>query len=48
MCCVGRVRVEGSIQSVGGAVVPYVEVSPDGVVRATEDVAGEGEDAIGI
>lgn len=48
MRCVGRTQGDGDIQPVGDGIVPYVKVYPDGIVRSTEDMAGEGEDAIGM
>lgn len=45
---VGRRRGESDIQLVDDGAVFYVMVSPDETVRATEDMAVEDEDAVGI
>lgn len=37
---VGWIQGESSAQPVGDGVEPYVKVSPDGIVRATEDAIG--------
>ncbi|KAH0340977.1 hypothetical protein KCU74_g37, partial [Aureobasidium melanogenum] len=46
---VGWIQGESCTQPVGDGVEPYVKVSPDGIVRATEDMtAGRGAVGTGV